>query len=318
MDTDATRPRRSVASFRALPLSARALIAVVAACAATAFTVAVGSLHVGEPWLLFVFLGAGATLLSTRGVSTGRHHRLDNAIVFLTAGALLLPPELVAFMGLAQYGIDGFRRRYPWFAQVFNVANGTLSALVAWSVHDAILGDNPSNAAVAVSALSAAGALVVSNQALLALMVRLGNGVSLRSTHLLSAESLAVELAPAVFGIGLMWVWTTNPWLLPVAVAPIVLVQRTYTLLGRLTESEERFRAVFESAAVGAALMDLEGRIVSSNRTFESMLGYAAEDVRGRLYWHLLADEAEADRELFAAVVRGQRSDYHVERSYRT
>ncbi|MCL6559551.1 MAG: PAS domain-containing protein, partial [Firmicutes bacterium] len=39
-------------------------------------------------------------------------------------------------------------------------------------------------------------------------------------------------------------------------------------------ECEERFRAVFEGAAIGIALVDMEGRIIDSNPSFQKMLGY--------------------------------------------
>src|SRR5204863_2819132 len=122
----------------------------------------------------------------------------------LTAGALLLPPELVAFMGLAQHGVDGMRRRYPWFAQVFNISNSTLAGLAAWSVSHAIAGgagaDDPR---LALAAAAGGVTVVVTNQILLAAMVRLGNRESRRSSRLLSLESLAAELLPAFLGIAL-------------------------------------------------------------------------------------------------------------------
>ena len=50
-----------------------------------------------------------------------------------------------------------------------------------------------------------------------------------------------------------------------------------------LAESEERFRAVFESALVGIARADPGGRLVEANRAMQEMLGLSADELRGRL-----------------------------------
>jgi len=46
-----------------------------------------------------------------------------------------------------------------------------------------------------------------------------------------------------------------------------------------LRESEKRFRAIFEGAAIGVALVDMEGRIVKSNPALQEMLGYSADEL---------------------------------------
>lgn len=49
-----------------------------------------------------------------------------------------------------------------------------------------------------------------------------------------------------------------------------------------LLENEARFRAIFESAAVGMARIELDGRLAECNRALEEMLGYTAADLRAR------------------------------------
>jgi len=46
-----------------------------------------------------------------------------------------------------------------------------------------------------------------------------------------------------------------------------------------LRDSEERFRAMFDSAAIGTGVLDLEGRVVTSNRALEQMLGYSKDEL---------------------------------------
>ncbi|MGA7325757.1 MAG: PAS domain S-box protein [Rhodomicrobium sp.] len=47
-----------------------------------------------------------------------------------------------------------------------------------------------------------------------------------------------------------------------------------------LRESEERFRGIFENAATGIAILDLDGRFQSCNPAFSAMLGYSEPELR--------------------------------------
>jgi len=49
-----------------------------------------------------------------------------------------------------------------------------------------------------------------------------------------------------------------------------------------LSESEERFRAIFEQAGVGITRVDLDGVLVEVNQKFCEMLGYAREELLGK------------------------------------
>jgi PAS domain S-box-containing protein len=92
-----------------------------------------------------------------------------------------------------------------------------------------------------------------------------------------------------------------------------LVAERTQTL--RI--SEARFRAIFEDAAIGIAVLDLEGRIVQSNDALQQLLGYDGEALRGRRVLDVThEDDVQAARELFAAMVEGERDDYHREKRY--
>ncbi|MDP9381944.1 MAG: PAS domain S-box protein [Chloroflexota bacterium] len=84
-----------------------------------------------------------------------------------------------------------------------------------------------------------------------------------------------------------------------------------------LGESEMRFRTIFEGAAIGIRLSTLEGRTLDSNPTWQRMLGYSAEELRGMhfgQYTH--PDDVSADTELFAELVAGKRDHYQLEKRY--
>jgi PAS domain S-box-containing protein len=61
------------------------------------------------------------------------------------------------------------------------------------------------------------------------------------------------------------------------------LSERQYARLA-LYESESRFRAIFESAAIGLALGNLQGMMLVVNGTFAKMLGYMPEELVGKRY----------------------------------
>jgi diguanylate cyclase (GGDEF)-like protein/PAS domain S-box-containing protein len=80
-----------------------------------------------------------------------------------------------------------------------------------------------------------------------------------------------------------------------------------------LKESEERLRALIDSAAVGIAILDGEGRVVAANPSLEGMLGYAHGDLAGTDWAHLShPDDREAPR-VFHDVVQGTRTAYQRE-----
>lgn len=82
-----------------------------------------------------------------------------------------------------------------------------------------------------------------------------------------------------------------------------------------LQESEERFRAVFESALVGIARLDLGGRIVDANRALQEMFGYLLDELRGRpLREFMHAEEAEASARDFKDLADGTIDHTRAER----
>jgi PAS domain S-box-containing protein len=85
----------------------------------------------------------------------------------------------------------------------------------------------------------------------------------------------------------------------------------------RLRESEERFRAIFEAAAMGIILTDMDGRLLSSNKTFQEMLGYKAEELRGKNFIELThADDAERNLEVFRGLQSRRVDQYQIKKRY--
>jgi len=85
-----------------------------------------------------------------------------------------------------------------------------------------------------------------------------------------------------------------------------------------LRESEERFRAVFARAAIGVLVVDMEGRIVQSNRAYRRMVQLGARELRRMHFWELNhPDDNAVNLPLFQELVEGRREAYRLEKRYR-
>ena len=74
---------------------------------------------------------------------------------------------------------------------------------------------------------------------------------------------------------------------------------------------------MFDSAPVGMALGDAEGRVIESNRALQELLGYAGEELRHMSYAqfthpHDLPENVELSREL----AEGKRDSFQIEKRY--
>ncbi len=84
-----------------------------------------------------------------------------------------------------------------------------------------------------------------------------------------------------------------------------------------LHRSEARFRAVFEGAAVGVGIADIEGRIMDVNKATLRMFGNLQSTPTGRNVGELVhPDDAPDFWALYHQLVRGERDHYRVEKPY--
>jgi PAS domain S-box-containing protein len=85
-----------------------------------------------------------------------------------------------------------------------------------------------------------------------------------------------------------------------------------------LRVSEARFRAIFDGAGVGIAVVGMDRRIVEANRQLQRMLGYSAEELRrfanATEFTH--PDDREADRPLHDQLFSGRLDSYEREKRY--
>ena len=218
-----------------LPLAGRAkgLLAAVALAAVAAALPALLALSVDAGDLLtFGLLAAAAAATQVLVVETGKNHGFELAIAFLVAGALLLPPGLVALLALAQHAPDLVRGKYPRYIRTFNTSNFTLNGLAASTAAHAVA--DPASASglrCAAAGLAACVVLVTLNHLLLAAMLRLARGHGVRECGLFSPESLTIDLALAGVGVAIAALSGENAVLVAAAVAPLLLAHRLFRLM---------------------------------------------------------------------------------------
>jgi PAS domain S-box-containing protein len=81
--------------------------------------------------------------------------------------------------------------------------------------------------------------------------------------------------------------------------------------------SEGQLRAIFAQAAVGIAINDLNGCFMEANPQFCNILGYSAEELRGRSLLEVsLAEESAANQEHLRRLLAGAAPSYFVQNRY--
>jgi len=84
-----------------------------------------------------------------------------------------------------------------------------------------------------------------------------------------------------------------------------------------LTVSQQRFQSIFNEAALGIAQIDLEGRIISSNKSLQHMLGFSEAELHQRLLHELAyAEDAETEQEMLRNLLNGNYDTFLVAQRY--
>lgn len=84
-----------------------------------------------------------------------------------------------------------------------------------------------------------------------------------------------------------------------------------------LRKSEQRFRVIFERAAMGLVLADSTGSVQEANPAFQQLLGYSYEELHGMSYVVMShPDDLPLEQPLAAEVVAGHKTSYELEKRY--
>jgi PAS domain S-box-containing protein len=119
------------------------------------------------------------------------------------------------------------------------------------------------------------------------------------------------------------WVrWSMAPWRradASVGGALLFSELRTEQVEARraLIDSEARFRATFENAAVGVAMVGPDGSILRANNSLAWMLGYSVEELKTRTFQEVThPDDLATNLTLLNKVLVGEAESYCIEERY--
>ncbi|WP_299156800.1 PAS domain S-box protein [uncultured Christiangramia sp.] len=85
----------------------------------------------------------------------------------------------------------------------------------------------------------------------------------------------------------------------------------------KLRISEQTFRGSFEHAAIGMAILDINGNWLSVNKSLYNIIGYTEEELRKLTFQDIThPDDLNSDLNLLNELVAGQREFYHMEKRY--
>src|SRR3954465_2394336 len=248
----------------ALPRNARLYLIVVAGATAAATLPFLARLQNTHDWLAFFILGSAAAAAQLFVVRTPNDQAYHTGIVFLIAAAFLLPPELVALMGVVQHVPEWLKMRYRWYLQSFNISNYVWGSMAVWFLAHRILswgaiGDHTLR--VAFAGFVCCFAFVAINHTLLAVMLHFARGHTLRETGLFELEHLSTDFVFAALGVAIYAFWQSNPWLIPFVVAPLVLVHRSLAVPQLQAEARvDPKTGLFNARYFAAALAEEIGR----------------------------------------------------------
>jgi PAS domain S-box-containing protein len=86
----------------------------------------------------------------------------------------------------------------------------------------------------------------------------------------------------------------------------------------QVVRSEERWRSVFESSAVGVTLADLNGRYIAANPVFQKMVGYTEEELQKLTFMDITHEQdVDHNQALHRELIAGQRHQFQIEKQYR-
>jgi PAS domain S-box-containing protein len=85
----------------------------------------------------------------------------------------------------------------------------------------------------------------------------------------------------------------------------------------RISDSEAKFRKVFEYAPFGAAMTDMDGKIVLANRAMCAMMGYPKSELENMHFSEFThPDDQSPNIELFQKLVSNKIDHYNMEKKY--
>jgi diguanylate cyclase (GGDEF)-like protein len=194
------------------------------AVAAVAITVAtVRDPRLGDLAPLAVY-AVGAALAQLFLVQASPRLGYDISLAFLFAAVISLPAPAVVLVATLMFLPVWAREKYPWYMPIFNMANYAIPALIA----QAIVGFGPSEPGVVWALWVALATIVFTlvNHAVLAGILKLARGESIRETRLFTFTHLSLDSLVLCSGSAIALSWAVEPLTSLFAMLPLILIAR--------------------------------------------------------------------------------------------
>ena len=203
------------------PIGERLYVAVLVGSACIAAAAATAGLRLGMPgWSTFAILAGCAAMSQFMAIRAGADAAEAASLPFVLAAALLLPPALVAPIGVAQHSLDWIAGRPGVRGQLVAISRTTIAALLAsWTLETVYPPRGVS--AVFVSAAAAGVFLGVRR------LMNIGAAIAAPRSGRVRDLDFGTELVVASIGIALATLWRVEPLAAAFAVLPLLAVYRS-------------------------------------------------------------------------------------------
>ena len=199
------------------------VLSCIAATVAATIAAIIVQPEIGDVWALVAFTG-GAALAQLFLVQASPRLGYDISLAFLFAAVIVLPAPSVVLVATLMFLPIWVRERYPWYMPVFNMANYALPALMAKVIVAA--GPQTPGAVWAGFVAIATIAFTLVNHAVLAGILRLARGETLRQTRLFTATHLSLDTLVLCSGAAMALAWAVAPVTSLFAMLPLILIAR--------------------------------------------------------------------------------------------
>ncbi len=182
-------------------------------------------------WITWLAFSALAALTQLFKVTTPKHQNYATSAAFIFAALLLLHPGLVALAVLLAHLVEWARFRYPWYISAFNAAADIVTVITAKTVFLHLGGgaDLLSTKGV-IAAIAAATAFTITNHTLVAVVLLLARGISLKESRTLELDNLLTDFVLLCLGGSIAVLWELNPWLIILGSSPLLLIYRSLNI----------------------------------------------------------------------------------------
>ena len=181
-----------------------------------------------DEWLAFAVLLPIIAVVHLIGAERQKHQGSHLSLAPIFAALLILPPALAAITIAIAFIPESLRSRPRWYIVVFNVANFVGPALLARALFDASAGSTGHEWALA--ALAAIATFIAVHYGVLALMLRLARGVSVKDT--VRVDCVLIDAGLVSLGAVAAALWEFNQALVALTLLPLALAYRSLAIPG--------------------------------------------------------------------------------------